>query len=74
MKTLTPAGVRVFLYPSFCPIAAVKAAVADGFGDMLALDFLGLIQIGNRAGHLQDTAVGPGGELEAFHRHTEHIE
>ena len=31
-------------------------------------------EVGNGAGHLEDAAVGTGGELQALHGHAEHVE
>ena len=40
----------------------------------MAQHTLAAFEVGNGAGHLQDAAIGTGGELQAFHGHTEHIE
>lgn len=64
-------GANVFrkLHPTFCPIAAVEATVADGFGNVVALDSFAPFQVGNGACHLQDAAISTGTEFETFHSH-----
>ncbi len=37
---------------SFCPVASVEVAVADGLGDVVALDFLRAFKVGDGAGDL----------------------
>ena len=61
-------------YPSLSPVTTVEVAIADGFGNMLALNLFRALEVGDGAGHLQDTAVGTGGELQAFHGHAQHVE
>ena len=63
------ADVTSRLHPTFCPVAAVEATVADGFGNVVALDFFAAFQVGNGACHLQDAAIGTGTEFETFHSH-----
>ena len=46
------------LNPPFCPVAAVKVAVADGLGDMVALHTLRVVEVGDGARHLEDAVVG----------------
>ena len=61
------------LYASLCPVATVKASVADGFGDMVALHFLRIFKVGNGTGNFENAGVGAGRKFQAFHCHTEHF-
>ena len=58
---------------SLRPVASVESSVSDGFCQVLRLHMLASSQVGDGAGHLEDTAVGSGGEGELFHRHAKHI-
>ena len=40
MKTTAFFTRKKKLYPSLCPIASVEVTIADGFGDVVRLDFL----------------------------------
>lgn len=42
-------------------------AVADGFHQVLALDFLASGQVGDGAREAEDALVGAGGEVETLH-------
>ena len=59
----------VSLYPTLCPVTAVKITIPDSFGNMHGLYLLRAGQIGNGAGDFEDAAVGAGGELQALHSH-----
>ena len=48
---------------ALCPITSVEVAVADGFGDMMALNVFSTFESSNGAGDFQDTAVGTGRKL-----------
>ena len=52
---------------SLSPIATVEVAVADGLGDVRKGNFLSPFEVGDGTCHLEDTAVGTGRELQAFH-------
>ena len=47
--------------------AAVEVAVGDGFVDVVLLDGGGGFEVGDGAGHLEDTVVGSGTHVEALH-------
>ena len=51
------------------PILPIQISVADGFGNVVALDFFAAFQVGNGACHFQDAAIGTGTEFETFHSH-----
>lgn len=51
----------------FEPGLAVEAAVADGLADVGDLDVGGAVEVGDGAGHFQNTVVGAGGEVEGAH-------
>ena len=55
------------------PIAAVQIAIAHRLGDVLLLDLRGAFQVGDSAGHLEDTAVGAGREVETLHGGVEEV-
>ena len=54
-------------FPSLHPRFSVEASVADGFGDVVALDVLTASEVGDGAGNLEDAFVGSGGEVEVGH-------
>ena len=54
---------KVSLHPRF----SVEASVADGFGDVVALDMLLTGEVGDGAGDLEDALIGSGGEVEVGH-------
>ena len=62
------------LNPSLRPVAAVQIPVSDGFGDVHRFYLLRASEVGDGASHLEDAAVGTGGELQALHGHAEHVE
>ena len=43
-----------------CPIATVKIAIADGFGNVHSLHFFAAREVGDGACNLQNAAVGTG--------------
>ena len=45
---------------ALCPVGAVQGAILDGFAQMLRCDVLGGFEVGDGAGHFQDTVVGTG--------------
>ena len=61
------------LYPSLSPITSIKVAITYCFSNMLALDMLRMVEVGNSAGNFQDAAVGSGRERETLHCHTKHL-
>ena len=52
---------------SLHPRLSIKASVAHGFGDVVALDMLLTGEVGDGAGDLDDALVGTGGEVEVGH-------
>ena len=54
---------------SLCPIATIEFAIVDSFGQMFGCHTIASGEIGYRAGHFQNTAVGSGRERKAFHGH-----
>ncbi len=42
------------LYPTFCPVASVKGAIADSFGDVWGLHFLRASEVGDGSSYFQD--------------------
>ena len=60
-------------YPSLRPVATVESAVGDCLGKVLLEDRRRALEVGNRAGDLQDAAVCAGRERETLHRHAEHV-
>ena len=52
---------------SFAPVSAVQIAIAHRFGDVVLLDLRCAFQVGYGAGHLEDTAVGAGREVQSLH-------
>lgn len=50
------------------PGGAVEVAVADGFAHVVGEYFSGVVEIGYRAGHFEDTVVGAGRHVKAVHR------
>ncbi len=61
-------------YPPLRPVAPVEVAIADGLGDVLALNLLAAGEVGDGAGHLEDAAVGAGREFEVLHGRAKHVE
>ena len=53
------------------PIRAVEAAVLDCFGEVFGADVVGVIQVGDGAGDLEDAVVGAGAEAHAADGHFE---
>ena len=51
--------ITLLLYPPLGPVAAVQIPVADSLGDMVPLYLWYALKVGDRARHLQDTAIGP---------------
>lgn len=49
------------------PVAAVELAIADGFGDMGALNVGGMVKVGDGARHFENAVVGSGREIVAAH-------
>ena len=52
---------------SLHPRLSIQTSVADGFGDVVALDILLTGEVGDGAGDLDDAFVGSGGEIEVGH-------
>ena len=52
---------------SLRPVAAVEVAVADSLGYVLYRDVGRGVEVGDGAGHLEDTAVGAGREVQSLH-------
>ena len=63
----------ILSYTPLCPITSIEATIADGLSDMMTLDLLRTIKIGNSTSHLEDATVGPGRERETLHRQPQHI-
>ena len=59
------------LSSSLRPVATVKVPVAYGLGNMVTQYAFRAFQVGNGTGHLQDTAIGSGRKLQAFHGHAQ---
>ena len=64
---------KFFKFCSLHPGLSVEASVADGFGDVVALDVLGAGEVCDGAGDLEDALVGTGGEVEVGHGTLEHL-
>ena len=47
----------------------IQAPVLNRFGQVLLTDVFGSVQVGNRAGNLEDAGVGAGGETEPVGDH-----
>ena len=62
------------LQSSFCPVSSIQIAIANGFCDVVALNFLAGFEVGNGAGYFQDAVVSTSRKAEAFHSHAEHVE
>ena len=52
---------------SLHPRLSIQTSVADGFGDVVALDIRLTGEVGDGAGDLDDAFVGSGGEIEGGH-------
>ena len=61
-------------HASFCPIAPVEIPVAHSLGDVGKLYLLAACQVCDGACHLEDAAVGTGGERQTLHGHAEHFQ
>ena len=58
---------------SLHPRLSIQTSVADGFGDVVALDILLTGEVGDGAGDLDDALVGSGGEVEVGHGTLQHL-
>ena len=61
------------LFPSLCPIASIQISIPYSLGDMLALDFLTTVEVGDGAGNFKNTTIGTSREGESFHSHAKHF-
>ena len=52
---------------------SVESPVADGFGDVVGADVVGVFEVGDGAGDFADFVVGAGAEGELAHRVFEHL-
>ena len=55
------------------PIVPIQAPEIDGLAQVAEPDSGTAVQIGDGAGHLQNSVVGAGGETQAVHRVLEHL-
>src|SRR5579885_70092 len=56
-----------FWQKSLCPVVPVERPILDGLRDVRGGDGFGAIEVGDRAGDLENAVVGAGGEAEAGH-------
>lgn len=50
----------------FLPHPSIQTPVLNRLGEVLLADMLGAVEIGDRAGDLEDATVAAGGKAEAF--------
>lgn len=50
----------MLLSPSFCPVTTIQTAITDGFCDVMALNPVASLKVGNGTCHLEDAAIGTG--------------
>ena len=63
-----------FLYPSLSPVASIQVSVSNGFRNMSGTHFFAAVEVGDGAGHFQNTVVGAGGEFQTFHAHAQQLQ